>query len=74
MLTDCGKRDLTLYEPKISSHTETQFCSCRRIKEYSGVSLIHGLNHSETVLHSLSRDQVSRLLIYGVLSTSETTA
>ena len=38
------------------------------------MSLIHGLNHFETVLDSLSRDQVSRLLIYGVLPTSETTA
>ena len=40
---------------------------------YSGVNLIHGLTHRETVLNSLSRDQVSRPLIYGVLSTSETT-
>uniref|UniRef100_A0A671UNZ6 ADAM metallopeptidase domain 12 n=1 Tax=Sparus aurata TaxID=8175 RepID=A0A671UNZ6_SPAAU len=46
----------------------------QRLKGYSGVNLIHGLNHCETVLHSLLRDQVSRLLIYGVLSTSETTA
>ena len=44
------------------------------LKGYSGVSLIHGLNHCETVLDSLSRDQVSRPLIYRVLSTSETTA
>ena len=44
------------------------------LKGYSGVSLIHGLTHRETVLDSLSRDQVSRWLIYGVLSTSETTA
>ena len=29
-------------------------------KGYSGVTLIHGLNHHETVLDSLSRDQVSR--------------
>uniref|UniRef100_A0A671TV70 EF-hand domain-containing family member C2 n=1 Tax=Sparus aurata TaxID=8175 RepID=A0A671TV70_SPAAU len=40
---------------------------------YSGVNLIDGLTHRETVLDSLSRDQVSRPLIYGVLSTSETT-
>ena len=44
------------------------------LKGYSGVSLIHGLIHCETVLDSLSRDQVSRPLIYGVLSTSETAA
>ena len=44
------------------------------LKGYSGVSIIHGLTHCETVLNSLSRDQVSRLLIYGVLSTSEMTA
>ena len=37
------------------------------LKGYSGVNLIHGLNHCETVLDSLSRDQVSRPLIYGVL-------
>uniref|UniRef100_A0A671Y2G9 ATP-binding cassette, sub-family C (CFTR/MRP), member 9 n=1 Tax=Sparus aurata TaxID=8175 RepID=A0A671Y2G9_SPAAU len=30
------------------------------LKGYSGVSLIHGLTHRETVLDSLSRDQVSR--------------
>ena len=44
------------------------------LKGYSGVNLIHGLNHHETVLDSLSRDQVNRPLIYGVLSSSETTA
>ena len=44
------------------------------LKGYSGVNLIHGLTHRETVLDSLSRDQVSRPLLYGVLSTSETTA
>ena len=44
------------------------------LKGYSGVNLIHGLTHTKTVLDSLSTDQVSRPLIYGVLSTSETTA
>ena len=33
------------------------------LKGYSSVNLIHGLNHRETVLDSLSRDQVSRPLI-----------
>ena len=46
----------------------------RHLKGYSGVTLIHGLNHHETLLDSLSRDQISRPLIYWVLSTSETTA
>ena len=44
------------------------------LKGYSGVSLIHVLTHSETVWDSPSRDQVSRPLIYEVLSTSKTTA
>ena len=43
------------------------------LKGYSSVSLIHGLNHRETVLDSLLRNQVSRPLIYEVLSTPETT-
>ena len=46
---------------------------CLILKGYSGVNLIHGLTHCKTVLDSLSRDQVSRPLIYRVLSTSETT-
>ena len=54
--------------------TQYWVLSPERLKGYSGVILIHGLNHCETVLDSLSRDQVSRPLIYGVLSTSETTA
>ena len=50
-------------------------CGISRFKGiFSLLSLIHGLNHRETVLDSLSRDQVSRTLIYRVLSTSETTA
>ena len=44
------------------------------LKGHSSVNLIHGLNRCETVLDSFSRDQVRRPLIYGVLSTSETTA
>ena len=40
-------------------------------KGYSGVSLIYGITHHETVLESLLRDQISRPLIYEVLSTSE---
>ena len=28
-----------------------------QLKRYSGVNLIHGLTHRETVLDSLSRDQ-----------------
>ena len=39
-----------------------------RLKEYSGVSLFHGLTHREIVLDSLSRDQVSGPLIYGNFS------
>ena len=38
------------------------------LKGYSGVNLIHGLTHRETVLGSLSRDQASRPLINWVLS------
>ena len=38
------------------------------LKRYSGVSLIHGLTHSETVLDSLSRDQVCRPLVNVVLA------
>ena len=56
-------------------------CTNHTLKGYSGVSLIHDLTHRETVLthretvlDSLSRDQVSRPLIYEVLSTSEMTA
>ena len=44
------------------------------LKGYSGVNLIHDLTHRETVLDSLSRDQVSRPLIYGDLASSQTTA
>ena len=42
------------------------------LKGYSGVNLIHGLTHRETVLDSLSRDQVCRLLANVVLASSET--
>ena len=41
------------------------------LKGYSGVSLIHGVTHCETVLDSLSRDQVSRPLANVVLASSE---
>ena len=44
------------------------------LKGYSGVNLIHGLTHPETVLDSLSRDQVCRALANVVLASSETTA
>ena len=44
------------------------------LKGYSGVSLIHGLTHRETVLDSLSRDKVCRPLANVVLASSETTA
>ena len=45
--------------------------SSHSLKGYSSVNLIYGLNHRETVLDSLSRDQVSRPLIYGVLSRND---
>ena len=42
------------------------------LKGYSGVSLIHGLTHRETLLDSLSR--VCKPLANVVLASSETTA
>ena len=41
------------------------------LKVYSGVSLIHGLTHSETVLDSLPRDKVCRPLANLVLASSD---
>ncbi len=58
------ENELPEYREANSRHECSDFL--KSLKGYSGVSLIHGLNHCETVL-----DQVSRPLIYGVLSTSE---
>ena len=44
------------------------------LKGYSGVNVIHGLNHRETVLDCLSRHKVCRPLVSVVLASSETTA
>ena len=48
----------------LKKHSNTyQYLACMNLKGYSGVSLIHGLNHSETVLDAPVRDQVGRRLI-----------
>ena len=44
------------------------------LQGYSGVNLIHGLTHCETVLDYLSWNQVRRPFFPQVLSTSETAA
>ena len=52
----------------------SQLSSVLLLKGYSSVNLFHGLTHCETVLDSLSRDQVCRPLANIDLASSETTA
>ena len=60
--------------PTVEPESQNDTARKLSLKGYSSINLIHGLSHSETVLDSLLIDQVSRPLIYGVSSTSETTA